>query len=107
MAELREGARANSLLLAAAVLMLAGGWVALTREGAEVAGRLVLAGVQPQRPDRLGAPGDAVRARVRARDRPGRRVLRRDRRRVRRQRAAAALRRSPWPSRRRSWAPGR
>ncbi len=38
MAELREGARANSLLLAAAVLMLAGGWVALTREGAEVAG---------------------------------------------------------------------
>jgi copper transport protein len=38
MAELREGARANSLLLAAAALMLAGGWVALTREGAEVAG---------------------------------------------------------------------
>src|SRR5437868_13127867 len=39
MAELREGARANSLLLGAAALMLAGGWVALTREGAEVAGR--------------------------------------------------------------------
>ena len=38
MAELREGARANSLLLGAAALMLAGGWVALTREGAEVAG---------------------------------------------------------------------
>ena len=38
MAELRERARANSVLLAAAVLMLAGGWVALTREGAEVAG---------------------------------------------------------------------
>ena len=38
MAELRESARANSLLLAAAALMLAGGWVALTREGAEVAG---------------------------------------------------------------------
>jgi copper transport protein len=38
MAELREGARANSLLLGAAVLMLAGGWIALTREGAEVAG---------------------------------------------------------------------
>ncbi len=38
MAELREGARANSLLLAAAGLMLAGGWVALTRQGAEVAG---------------------------------------------------------------------
>jgi copper transport protein len=38
MAELRERARANSVLLAAAVLMLAGGWAALTREGAEVAG---------------------------------------------------------------------
>ncbi len=38
MAELREGARANSLLLGAAALMLAGGWIALTREGAEVAG---------------------------------------------------------------------
>lgn len=38
MAELRESARANSLLLAAAALMLAGGWAALTREGAEVAG---------------------------------------------------------------------
>jgi copper transport protein len=38
MAEVREGARANSLLLAAAALMLAGGWVALTRQGAEVAG---------------------------------------------------------------------
>src|SRR4051794_11830327 len=38
MAELREGARANSLLLAAAALMLAGGWIALTRQGAEVAG---------------------------------------------------------------------
>jgi copper transport protein len=38
MADLREGVRANSLLLAAAGLMLAGGWVALTREGAEVAG---------------------------------------------------------------------
>ena len=38
MAELRERARANSVLLAAAALMLAGGWVALTREGAEVAG---------------------------------------------------------------------
>jgi copper transport protein len=38
MAELREGARANSLLLGAAALMLAGGWIALTRQGAEVAG---------------------------------------------------------------------
>jgi copper transport protein len=38
MAELRESARANALLLGAAVLMLAGGWVALTRQGAEVAG---------------------------------------------------------------------
>jgi copper transport protein len=38
MAELRERARANSVLLASAALMLAGGWVALTREGAEVAG---------------------------------------------------------------------
>ncbi|MEP6642312.1 MAG: copper resistance protein CopC [Gaiellales bacterium] len=38
MAELRERARGNSVLLAAAALMLAGGWVALTREGAEVAG---------------------------------------------------------------------
>ncbi len=38
MAELREGSRANSLLLGAAALMLAGGWIALTRQGAEVAG---------------------------------------------------------------------
>jgi copper transport protein len=38
MAELRERARANSVLLGAATLMLAGGWVALTREGSEVAG---------------------------------------------------------------------
>jgi copper transport protein len=38
MAELREGTRANSLLLGAAALMLAGGWIALTRQGAEVAG---------------------------------------------------------------------
>ncbi len=38
MAELRESARANALVLGAAVLMLAGGWVALTRQGAEVAG---------------------------------------------------------------------
>jgi copper transport protein len=37
-ARLRERSRAGMVLLAAAVLMLGGGWVALTREGAEVAG---------------------------------------------------------------------
>jgi putative copper export protein len=38
MADLRERIRATQLFTAAAVLMLAGGWVALTRQGAEVAG---------------------------------------------------------------------
>ncbi len=38
MADLRERTRATQLFTAAAVLMLAGGWVALTRQGAEVAG---------------------------------------------------------------------
>ncbi len=38
MASLREGHRATQLLLLSAVLMLGGGWVALTRQGAEVAG---------------------------------------------------------------------
>ena len=38
MADLRERIRATQLFTAAAVLMLAGGWAALTRQGAEVAG---------------------------------------------------------------------
>ncbi|HEY7077705.1 MAG TPA: copper resistance protein CopC, partial [Solirubrobacteraceae bacterium] len=38
MADLRERIRATQVFTAAAVLMLAGGWVALTRQGAEVAG---------------------------------------------------------------------
>ena len=38
MADLRERIRATQLFTAAAVLMLAGGWVALTQQGAEVAG---------------------------------------------------------------------
>ena len=38
MADLRERIRATQLFTAAAVLMLAGGWIALTRQGAEVAG---------------------------------------------------------------------
>jgi copper transport protein len=38
MADLRERIRATQLFTAAAVLMLAGGWVALTRQGADVAG---------------------------------------------------------------------
>ena len=84
MAELRESARANSLLLAAAALMLAGGWVALTREGAEVAGVSFWQAFNHHGPIGSALSGDAVRTRVRARDRPGRRVLRRHRGRVRR-----------------------
>ena len=38
MADLRERIRATQLFTIAAVLMLAGGWAALTRQGAEVAG---------------------------------------------------------------------
>ncbi len=38
MADLRERIRATQVFTAAAVLLLAGGWVALTRQGAEVAG---------------------------------------------------------------------
>jgi copper transport protein len=38
MADLRERIRATQLFTVAAVLMLAGGWAALTRQGAEVAG---------------------------------------------------------------------
>jgi copper transport protein len=38
MADLRERIRATQLFTAAAVLMLAGGWAALTRQGSEVAG---------------------------------------------------------------------
>jgi copper transport protein len=38
MAELRETHRATQVLTLAAALMLAGGWVALTRQGSEVAG---------------------------------------------------------------------
>jgi copper transport protein len=38
MAELREGHRATQLFTLAAVLLLGGGWIALTRQGSEVAG---------------------------------------------------------------------
>lgn len=38
MAELREGQRATQLFTLAAVLLLGGGWIALTRQGSEVAG---------------------------------------------------------------------
>jgi copper transport protein len=38
MADLRERIRSTQVFTAAAVLMLAGGWVALTRQGSEVAG---------------------------------------------------------------------
>ena len=106
MAELREGARANSLLLAAAALMLAGGWVALTREGAEVAGvsfwqafnhngpigsalSATRFGREFGRGIDLGAAFCVATAAAFA------------------VRAAAARRRSSWPCRRRSWARGR
>ena len=38
MADLREGVRSTQLFTVAAVLMLGGGWIALTRQAAEVAG---------------------------------------------------------------------
>ena len=66
---LRERHRANQVLALSAVLVLAGGWVALTRQGAQVAGRQLLGGVRSPRPGGLGAGRDPLRPPVRARHR--------------------------------------